>query len=435
MRLVSPAKQREKTMKKNIQIISLILAITFSSATVNYAQFGNILNKAKEAIDKKKDKKKQDEQTANPPATGQPTTNEQTTTEPIDESPSGLRKSVQRDLLKVIPSDLGKIYFSNQPFTTNHDGGKTSFTSGEYVYGRLELNNGTLRDVLKFSPITTENPDHKLVYNLYLYGITDGVVIKEDSVMTPVNSPSVTLTESDLDKTYWNFDVLPEPSKATTNVSFDGPEKFYKFLIGYSKEQTYTIRLQLQKQSRDFRGNLEDYSKWQNIEGRATFDFKGTDFARLKSDSIQMENNKKQSYEKAKEDSINAENLVRELPKQWTEKTNPLLPIATEAQLRAMYLNLFAINDRPNIKIIKLHASAPRQTSWTVESNELGIPGYRYSNQWYTVFIKNSANNHCFFDSFGLRQNYSGGGTYSQTFLDSNSDSQKFFVCDKMTAK
>ena len=32
---------------------------------------------------------------------------------------------------------------------------KTSFTSGKYIYGRLETGDGTLREVLKFSPITS----------------------------------------------------------------------------------------------------------------------------------------------------------------------------------------------------------------------------------------------------------------------------------------
>src|SRR5438045_1912467 len=38
-------------------------------------------------------------------------------------------------LLEVKSSSVGKMYFSNKPFGTTNESGKTSFTTGDYIYG------------------------------------------------------------------------------------------------------------------------------------------------------------------------------------------------------------------------------------------------------------------------------------------------------------
>jgi hypothetical protein len=50
-------------MKKNLLTIAAILVIAITFGETTYAQIGNILNRAKDAIDKKKDKKKEQTQT------------------------------------------------------------------------------------------------------------------------------------------------------------------------------------------------------------------------------------------------------------------------------------------------------------------------------------------------------------------------------------
>ena len=47
----------------------------------------------------------------------------------------------------------GKIYFSNKPFGETNAGAKTSFASNEYIYGRLEVKGGTLKEVFKIQPV------------------------------------------------------------------------------------------------------------------------------------------------------------------------------------------------------------------------------------------------------------------------------------------
>jgi hypothetical protein len=69
--------------------------------------------------------------------------------------------------------------------------------------------------------------------------------------------------------------------------------------------------------------------------------------------------------------------------------------------------------------VVKFHAS-PSNGGWTTVNNDYGIPIYRYSNQWYTVFVKFNNGKSCFFQGFGLRQQYNGGGTYGKVFCDIN---------------
>jgi hypothetical protein len=94
-------------MKKNLLTIAtiLIIAITFGETT--YAQIGNILNRAKDAIDKKKDKKKEQTQTPTDSTGTQSTGNQQTTKtnngrSPIDDA----RIQIYLDDIKKAEKDV-----------------------------------------------------------------------------------------------------------------------------------------------------------------------------------------------------------------------------------------------------------------------------------------------------------------------------------------
>ncbi|MDZ4794063.1 MAG: hypothetical protein SGI83_07280 [Bacteroidota bacterium] len=43
----------------------------------------------------------------------------------------------------------GNMFFSNQPFTTSSANSKNSFTSAGYIYGRIELLSGTIKEAFK----------------------------------------------------------------------------------------------------------------------------------------------------------------------------------------------------------------------------------------------------------------------------------------------
>jgi hypothetical protein len=85
-------------------------------------------------------------------------------------------------------------------------------------------------------------------------------------------------------------------------------------------------------------------------------------------------------------------------------------------------------------KIIKLFAHpASGAAKWTIYKNDFGIPKYRYVSQLYTVFAKHGDSGKCFFERFFLKQNYSGGGTYSETVV--GVDTYKEIECNRLGVK
>ena len=100
----------------------------------------------------------------------------------------------------------------------------------------------------------------------------------------------------------------------------------------------------------------------------------------------------------------------------------------TAVQIGNLYKNSFS--DPESLEIIKVY-SHPSSGGWTVQKNEFGIPLYRYSNQFYTLFVKNKQGNICYFTRFSLRQQYNGGGTYNMIIGDTTYD-VNFTDCHKI---
>lgn len=359
---------------------------------------------------------------------------------------NSLNDSSQANPLQAKPSALGKIYFSNQPFGSTNSGGKTSFSTNEYIYGRFETGGKTLREVFGFAPISKENPEHKLLFNLYgydpgipsSYGDSNGHLVVGGSN----GSSFITLTEADLDKTYWNFDVLPDPAKAETRIYWlvgdfkyenekAGALALYNFLKKDAEEKNYVVRIELVKKTTDFRGQVEPEEKWLTVEGRLGLNFKGTDFPKIKSDQEKMEANRQARIQQSAEDSEQAKIENEPLPDAWTLKSSPLLPGLTEAKLKAMFLL-----DHPDWvekQIIKLYAEPANSTQPTIVNNEVGIPKYRYLRQSFIAFVKVVGENECFYQRFTPAQKYSGGGTFGNYYaiLDNRVD----ISCEKMGIK
>jgi hypothetical protein len=413
-------------MKKNLAIYLAILAFTLSFAGSGRAQFPDLINKAKDALTKKKDKNK--DKTDNPQARAEQTNNSDQSSVGNNNS-SASAATDQNKLLQVKPSAAGKIYFSDKPFGATNEGSKTSFTTGDYIYGRFETGGKTLRETFGFAPITKENPYHKLDFLIYVYSPTEYSSDGYETTFGPSNNGGfVSFTEADLDKTYWNFDVLPEPAKTTTilyrsiydptETESGGASAFYKFLKEFGAEKNYTVAIQLIKKTTDFRGNEEDEEKWLKVEGRLRLNFKAADFAKIKSDQEKMEAYKQARYSKNKADSKKAELEKEPLPKAWTLKSNPLLPGLTESNLRALYQQ-YGAHYTPK-QIIKFYAAPYSSTARKVATNELGIPTHRTLDQWFTVFAKvkfDDGEESCFYQDFYAAEKYAGGGTYGNLIL------------------
>lgn len=101
--------------------------------------------------------------------------------------------------------------------------------------------------------------------------------------------------------------------------------------------------------------------------------------------------------------------------------------------IKTLFANGFS-TPAGNLKIVKMYVSPSKAaTLWSIRKNDLGIPAYKYSNQWFMVFVQDIKSRECYYYDFSLRQDYAGGGTYGKT--KSAYGDYFFFACDKMGLK
>jgi hypothetical protein len=382
---------------KKITIFCLIFSITLNTQ----AQLGGLLKKAKEKVTQKKEVKETKQEDAK---------EEVTTTSKVVNNKTMSSDPNTPDTYYLVNNPLGKISFSNQPFLTSTVSGKTSFASKEFIYGRLQLNSGTIKEALKIEEKNNKNPYYNFEYVVTVYRK------KENKYNNEQLWNNCLLKDADLDKNYLDFDVLPNPDKATTIISalsdFSAGKSTAPLYAAiqptiFDEDGIYKVNIIIRNPAKDNWGNLLTKDKWPTFEADFDFDFSSNDFAMLKK-------NKDLASSKAE---YAIKNAITPLPKQWSEKSSVTTMDFTQAQLITMYENSFDTKLDPHT-VIKFHASNS-SGGWTTQNNDYGIPIYRYSNQWYTIFIKYTTGV-CFYQGFGLRQQYNGGGTYGKAFIDKN---------------
>ena len=253
-------------MKKNLFIYGLVAIITLCFATNGYAQLGGVLNKAKDAINKKKEAPPQ------PP----PTNQSPKTEPPANTGSSNASGNNAANAPRPEVSALGTIYFSNKPFTDRTEGSKTTFSSNEPIYGKLVLKGGTVREVLKPAAPTQKIKGYQLPFRIYRTD-RDG-----DKHTLFVLATTAVLSEADLDKSSWSFDVFPHPDQAQTliytgmnpNDGYNPTDSVYIFLSNNTtKEGTYRVGVEMKTAGVDFRGNPLPESELQSISGDFSFTF------------------------------------------------------------------------------------------------------------------------------------------------------------------
>lgn len=179
----------------------------------------------------------------------------------------------------------GKIYFSNQPFSTGNMGGKKNFTSTDYIYGRIELDSQTIQQAFRVF-----DPQGNYPYSYFLYRV---YVFHNGEEMGFNSSRNICLLrEKDKTNKWFNFDVLPEPAKASTVIS--GSERFEYYSIGtvplyglinpdnFKENGEYKIVVKFYTESYDVWGKMEPVEKWPVLEEEFTFMFNAKDVPQLK---------------------------------------------------------------------------------------------------------------------------------------------------------
>lgn len=310
---------------------------------------------------------------------------------------------------------VGNIYFSDKPFPAggSTEGSKKSFTSSEFIYGRLVLKSGTLRSV--FKPSTSEK-------NPGMFSI--GLVLSIDNKAFWSLSHSL-IPESDIDKSYWDFDVFPAPETASTVRTVEefgkssGPaEDYYQHLTNkYTTEGNYKYIVKISGDRRDFRGNPK--APGVEIKGELNFQFSGADYQKISANLKKL--NSDFSVKKAD---------MNPLPKEWTLKSNPLLPGLTIATVNSAYLR--TVGTSSGVRVIKTYAYPAGSKTPVIYKNSLGLPVHREFQQWFMVFTKQK-DNKCFYRQIIPVQYYAGGGRYSGYGVTWNNDSVPI-SCSKIGA-
>lgn len=302
----------------------------------------------------------------------------------------------------------GRFYFSNQPFSDHHEGAKTHFKSSEFIYGRLELP-VTLEEFFKIPQTTKALPASSLIHKITIYQ-------KGERVQW---GTSVYIRVGNLDRkaTYFNFDILPEPAKATTIIA-SGPElvqgarsvvlpAMLTDRSQFPEEGSYTVSLKLSAKTYDpydpTSPNPEE--KWINCVGDFDIEFSVNDVPALlqqqkDANALVQENAKVKTIED------------RGLPAEWNMASGTIVCGYSQSQIEAMFL----AGQESGYKIIKTVIQPTSDVNWHIEKNELDIPVMKYHNQPLGFFVS-FGGSYFYFEGY-LAQTYEGGGNYGKVYYE-----------------
>jgi hypothetical protein len=296
-------------------------------------------------------------------------------------------------------NDNVKIMFALQPFGS---GGKAqnNFTSKDHIYARVQNTGGSIKDAFK-----TGDGNIELKVSIVVYDDNKEVIRQYDEKVW-----NLYLRPAETKSSYVDFDILPLPSKLTFHSI--GDEFFYysPFYAVHSEEYlsasgNYRIGVELSLPVKNEWGKSDPGNIIQ-CGGYFDYAFSVADMAAIDKEKVMVSANLKNATKTA----------IVALPQHWAAKSSSPVMGFSQAKIMEMYINSF--NDKlKGWKVIKFYA-APSSGGWQVEVNSLGIPLYRFSKQWYSVFLKSTDGNKCCFQNFGLRQQYNGGGTYGAAFAD-----------------
>jgi hypothetical protein len=212
------------------------------------------------------------------------------------------------------------------------------------------------------------------------------------------------LKPDDLQRTWLNFDVLPEPSKVTTLFSllsdFSAGLGFFPLyhLIDedhFSQAGKYTVRIKLFYRSQNAWGKEEeDPAKWPQLTDEFEFNFRESDIATLVK-------NKEEATEVARENAFRYDKL----PLVFSNPAVITDPKATNAKIAAILKR-----DLPERTILKFAVEKTSGTLWSIAKDDYGLPKYRYFDPH--VYVAYKMDGKCYVGHVTLRETYSGGGTY-----------------------
>ncbi len=290
----------------------------------------------------------------------------------------------------------GMILFSSNPFKGNTlNDSKNSFTSAEYIYARLEISSGTLKEAFKIK----EDDKTKAFLKCKLTVMQNGEVIRYGS-----SRDHILLNEESKNGNILNFDILPDPVKANTlysmlddfsaGIGFNPISGLIK--NGQWPDGNYKVKVNIYYESVNAYGALQDEEKWPFVEGEFDLRFKEDDAPKI------MENSKLIT-----ENSIENAFHIDNMPPVFS-KPGPL----TDPNASSIKIAAILKRDLPQRQILKWVAEKYDGPTWHIATDEYNLPKYKYFNPH--IWMAYKINGKCYVGYATLRQPYTGGGTYGQ---------------------
>jgi len=314
-----------------------------------------------------------------------------------------------------------RLIFSNNPDGSNP---KTTFTSAENIYGRLDLGGKTMYDAFGWKAMG--NRDFYYVkYFLKILPVGSNQGWEHDWH----NTNSYTLvSKEDAQKTYWNFDVLPDPTRASTLTGGLDELQYYNSPSGMwpaigdldSARRTFPQNGMYNVDITIFGDSYDDWGKPTGTdEDRPTvsavlsFQFSGSDAQRIAG-----------GYQKAREAIEAAKNrreMLHAMPDWWYKPAATTEPNLAPARLVPLIKGFIGQWNLTYMKHMIINFTGPL---WVIEKNDVGIPEYRMVKPYIYVIYKDPKDNSCQVGALYMRESYSGAGTYGQPYLGGIRDVQ-----------
>lgn len=308
-----------------------------------------------------------------------------------------------------------RVTFSNNPDGSNP---KTTFSSSEYIYGRLDLGGKTVYEAFGLKN-QTDVPIYYINYDVKIY--KPGEKPYEGNWGGAFNNTLV--TKEDAQKTYWNFDVLPDPSKISTMKSMLAYEKDFerKSVAGiytkwhnedsarstFPQSGTYIIDVTVWGEAYDDWGKpTGSFEMRPTASAQFDFQFSGSDGQTLIANKLKAQ--------KTLETAKIASEMHRKMPDWWSKAWTPTDPKLASARLVPMIKGYIGQWNLTYMKHMIVQFNGPL---WVIEKNSLGIPEYRMAKPYIYIIYKDPKETSCNIGALYMRENYSGGGTYGAPYL------------------
>lgn len=319
-------------------------------------------------------------------------------------------KSITED-----PFQYGRLYFSDKPFGDNHNGAKTQFSSHDKIYGRLEVNGGSLVEVFGMPDKKEDKPVVSLGLKLHLY--YNGQLVTRNTV-----SQYLLLPDGAKGKASINFDVKPDPALMSSIFPLDyyPSEHVYNAPLYYlhnvnegamfRKPGKYTVRHIFYNTAVDAWGNEK-----RGMEREVIADFE-YEFNEADVPAIIKAHNEATAKIKSIYFSID------KLPEVFSHPA--------KAEISYDKIKSILERDLPRRTILKAAIAQGTGPEWYIEKNELGLPRQKWFNR--KIHIAYKYDSKCYVGTVDLIEPYSGAGGYGTLQVGYTSENDKLIDCSKI---